>query len=56
MRESYKTSQGKYELHQEAVTLTITEGKYHEIKFMFQALGDKVTYLKRLRYEKPGLR
>lgn len=29
--------------------LTITEGKYHEIKFMFQALGDKVTYLKRLR-------
>ncbi len=29
--------------------LTITEGKYHEIKFMFQALGDKVTYLKRIR-------
>ena len=30
-------------------TLTIREGKYHEIKFIFEALGDRVTYLKRLR-------
>lgn len=29
--------------------IIITEGKYHEIKFIFQSLGDKVTYLKRLR-------
>lgn len=29
--------------------MIITEGKYHEIKFIFQSLGDKVIYLKRLR-------
>ena len=30
-------------------TLTITEGKYHEIKRMMMAAGTKVTYLKRIR-------
>ncbi|MBP5465898.1 MAG: rRNA pseudouridine synthase, partial [Treponema sp.] len=29
--------------------LTIYEGKYHEVKRMFQALGNEVVYLKRLR-------
>lgn len=29
--------------------LTIREGKYHEIKMIFESLGDKVIYLKRLR-------
>ena len=29
--------------------LTIREGKYHEIKMIFESLGDKVVYLKRLR-------
>lgn len=29
--------------------LTITEGKYHEIKRMMNALGSEVTYLKRIR-------
>lgn len=29
--------------------LIIKEGKYHEIKFLFESLGDRVTYLKRLR-------
>ena len=29
--------------------LTIKEGKYHEIKMIFESLGDKVVYLKRLR-------
>lgn len=28
--------------------ITITEGKYHQIKRMFQAVGNKVVYLKRL--------
>ncbi|MGN0377764.1 MAG: 16S rRNA pseudouridine(516) synthase, partial [Suilimivivens sp.] len=28
--------------------ITITEGKYHQIKRMFQAVGLKVMYLKRL--------
>ena len=30
-------------------TLIIQEGKYHEIKFIFNSVGDKVVYLKRLR-------
>lgn len=29
--------------------LIIQEGKYHEIKLIFDSLGDRVTYLKRLR-------
>ena len=29
--------------------LTIREGKYHEIKMIFESLGDKVVYLKRIR-------
>lgn len=31
-----------------AVKVTITEGRYHQVKRMFEALGCKVTYLKRL--------
>lgn len=31
------------------VEITITEGKYHQIKRMFQAVGKKVIYLKRLQ-------
>lgn len=46
--ETYKPAKVKL-LTPTSCNLTITEGKYHEIKFMFQALGDKVTYLKRLR-------
>ncbi len=30
------------------VTLTITEGRYHQVKRMFEAVGKKVLYLKRL--------
>ncbi|OIJ12470.1 16S rRNA pseudouridine(516) synthase [Anaerobacillus alkalilacustris] len=30
------------------IELTITEGKFHQVKRMFQAVGKKVTYLKRL--------
>ena len=32
-----------------AMTITVTEGKYHEVKRMIQALGSEVTYLKRIR-------
>lgn len=46
--EMYKPAIVK-KISDKSCTLTITEGKYHEIKFMFNALGDKVTYLKRLR-------
>jgi 16S rRNA pseudouridine516 synthase len=31
------------------MTLTVTEGRYHEIKRMIEACGSKVTYLKRVR-------
>lgn len=31
------------------VRVIITEGKFHQVKRMFQALGTEVTYLKRLR-------
>lgn len=31
------------------IELTITEGKFHQVKRMFEAVGKKVTYLKRLR-------
>ncbi len=34
---------GSHECH-----LTITEGKFHQVKRMFQAAGLTVTYLKRL--------
>lgn len=34
---------------QSEIELTITEGKYHQVKRMFAALGMKVTYLKRIR-------
>lgn len=32
------------------INLTITEGKFHQVKKMAQAVGNKVTYLKRLSY------
>ena len=31
------------------ILLTITEGKYHQVKRMLEAVGNKVIYLKRLR-------
>jgi 16S rRNA pseudouridine516 synthase len=30
------------------IELTITEGKFHQVKRMFQAVGKKVVYLKRM--------
>lgn len=30
------------------ITLTITEGRYHQVKRMFQAVGMEVTYLRRI--------
>ncbi|ELK47356.1 pseudouridine synthase [Halobacillus sp. ACCC02827] len=31
------------------IELTITEGKFHQVKRMFESVGKKVTYLKRIR-------
>jgi len=33
---------------QSKIELTITEGKFHQVKRMFEAVGKKVTYLKRI--------
>lgn len=34
--------------HMSEIELTITEGKFHQVKQMFEAVGKKVAYLKRL--------
>ncbi|RKQ29686.1 pseudouridine synthase [Oceanobacillus halophilus] len=34
------------------ITVTITEGKFHQVKRMFEAVGKKVIYLKRLQMGK----
>ncbi|MCR4789601.1 MAG: rRNA pseudouridine synthase [Treponemataceae bacterium] len=41
----YLTDNGEYA---DEVLITITEGKYHQVKRMFATVGNKVTYLKRL--------
>ncbi len=30
--------------------LTIFEGKFHQVKYMFEAVGNKITYLKRIKF------
>lgn len=44
---------------QSKIELTIFEGKFHQVKRMFEAVGKKVTYLKRIKMGKleldPGL-
>ncbi|MCM3650800.1 pseudouridine synthase [Metabacillus litoralis] len=34
--------------NQSTIHVTITEGKYHQVKRMFESVGKKVTYLKRI--------
>lgn len=34
--------------NQSVIHVTITEGKYHQVKRMFESVGKKVTYLKRI--------
>ena len=36
------------ELYEQSALLTITEGKYHQVKRMFQAVGNKIVFLKRI--------
>ncbi|MGL4981228.1 MAG: pseudouridine synthase [Fusobacteriaceae bacterium] len=35
-----------------SIHLTITEGKYHQVKKMLRAVGNKVVYLKRIKFGK----
>ena len=48
--DGYLTKPAKVEhIEEKKILLTITEGKYHQVKRMLQALGNEVIYLKRLR-------
>ena len=46
--EKYKMLANSGELHYNTVCVTLTEGRYHEIKRMFGAYGCTVEYLKRI--------
>ncbi|WP_340084883.1 pseudouridine synthase [Siminovitchia sp. FSL H7-0308] len=50
--DGYQTKPGKLHIIKSGtysdIELTITEGKYHQVKRMFQAVGKKVKYLKRI--------
>lgn len=41
-------SQNHQKLYAQSAILTITEGKYHQVKRMFQAVNNKVVFLKRI--------
>jgi len=45
----------KFAENADEVLLTITEGKYHQVKRMFRALENKVIYLKRISMNKLSL-
>ena len=50
--DDYKTLPGELKIlksdEQSEIELTIYEGKFHQVKRMFEAVGKKVTYLKRI--------
>lgn len=49
--DGYMTKPAKLEiLDEKKVTLTISEGKFHQVKRMFLSVNNKVTYLKRIRF------
>lgn len=52
MDDGYETKPGKLKILKSGITsdieLTITEGKFHQVKRMFEAVGKRVIYLKRL--------
>ncbi|MGL4403234.1 MAG: pseudouridine synthase [Fusobacteriaceae bacterium] len=37
-------------ISENSIHLTITEGKYHQVKHMLRAVGNKVMYLKRIKF------
>ncbi|WP_144463677.1 pseudouridine synthase [Siminovitchia fortis] len=57
--DGYKTKPGKLKIIKSGthsdIELTITEGKFHQVKRMFAAVGKKVIYLKRLSMGPLGL-
>jgi 16S rRNA pseudouridine516 synthase len=47
--EKQLTRPAKVQVTADGIRLTITEGKYHQVKRMLQAVDNEVTYLKRIR-------
>ncbi len=53
---AYHTKPCKIKLETETVgEITLTEGKYHQIKRMLEAVNNKITYLERISFGKIGL-
>lgn len=46
----YITKPCSIEILEDGVNITICEGKFHQVKKMFEAVGNKVTYLKRISF------
>lgn len=54
--DGYKCKPAKAErVHDKAILLTIIEGRYHQVKKMLKAVGNRVIYLKRVRFSKLNL-
>lgn len=51
--DGYKTKSGQLSIikagHYSDIELTITEGKFHQVKRMFESVGKRVVYLKRIQ-------
>ena len=51
--DNYFTKEAKVnKVEDKIIELTITEGKYHQVKEMLKAVGNEVFYLKRLSFGK----
>ena len=52
LEDGYETKPAKIELRGDGNegVITLVEGKYHQIKRMLEALGNKITYLERIRF------
>lgn len=54
--DDYFTKEAKVnKIHEKIIELTITEGKYHQVKEMLKSVGNEVVYLKRLTFGKLSL-
>jgi 16S rRNA pseudouridine516 synthase len=47
--EKHPTKPAKVQVTEDGIRLTITEGKFHQVKRMLHAVDNEVTYLKRVR-------
>ena len=54
LRDGYECKEAKIELHEDGKSgvITLTEGKYHQIKRMIASFNNRVTYLERISFGK----